>query len=347
MKKFRLPLIHSARGDGFFILAPPFLVLIVLFLLPDSLLAGDNIPGWAWLILIVGIDVSHVYSTLYRSYFNPEEFAKHRKVMILIPLLVLGLGVFLYSLGDMVFWRCLAYLAVFHFIRQQYGFMRLYSRMEVNSKLIRTIEAIIVYSAAVYPVIFWHFSDDRQFHWFVDNDFFQFSSSLWPERIAFIIYLIGICTWFYLMIKEQITIGLNLPKHLLIAGTYLSWYFGIVYFNGDFTFTALNVISHGIPYMALVWFMNRRDSVKPTLSGKWWIKSMLWFVLVLGVLAFAEEALWDSLHWRDHTEMFGWFYFIPRITSKDFLSIVVPLLAVPQMTHYVLDGFIWKVRKMG
>ncbi len=98
MKRFRLPFIYSNRGDGFFILAPPFLILVVLFLLPDSLLTGDNIPIWAWLILIVGIDVSHVYSTLYRSYFNPEEFAKHKKVMIFIPLVVLGLGVFLYSL---------------------------------------------------------------------------------------------------------------------------------------------------------------------------------------------------------------------------------------------------------
>jgi hypothetical protein len=262
-------------------------------------------------------------------------------------MLVLGFGIFLYSIGAMVFWRCLAYLAVFHFIRQQYGFMRLYSRKEVSSKLIRILESFIIYSAAAYPVIFWHFSDDRRFHWFVDGDFFQFTSGLWPERLAFFIYLMGILTWLFLSVKEIRTTGLNLPKHLLIAGTYLSWYFGIVYFNGDMAFTALNVISHGIPYMALVWFMNRKDSSKPALSGKWWIKSLVWFLLVLGVLAFAEEALWDSLHWRDHAEVFGWTYFIPRITSPDFLSILVPLLAVPQVTHYVLDGFIWKVRKMG
>ena len=28
---------------------------------------------------------------------------------------------------------------------------------------------------------------------------------------------------------------------------------GIVYFKGDLTFTLLNVVSHGIPYYALVW----------------------------------------------------------------------------------------------
>ena len=32
----------------------------------------------------------------------------------------------LYSRGELVFWRALAYLAVFHFVRQQYGWMALY-----------------------------------------------------------------------------------------------------------------------------------------------------------------------------------------------------------------------------
>ena len=26
------------------------------------------------------------------------------------------------------------------------------------------------------------------------------------------------------------------------------------------------------------------------------------------------------------------------------LALVVPLLAVPQLTHYLLDGFVWRVR---
>ena len=27
------------------------------------------------------------------------------------------------------------------------------------------------------------------------------------------------------------------------------------------------------------------------------------------------------------------------------LSFIVPLLALPQITHYILDGFIWKIKK--
>ena len=35
-------------------------------------------------------------------------------------------AVALYSAGSIVFWRALAYLAVFHFVRQQYGWVALY-----------------------------------------------------------------------------------------------------------------------------------------------------------------------------------------------------------------------------
>ena len=34
----------------------------------------------------------------------------------------------------------------------------------------------------------------------------------------------------------------------------------------------------------------------------------------------------------------------PGIHSPLLRSLVIPLLAMPQATHYVLDAFIWKVR---
>jgi hypothetical protein len=51
----------------------------------------------------------------------------------------------------------------------------------------------------------------------------------------------------------QRTRTFNVPRNLLLAGTLVSWYVGIVLFNGDLIFTLLNVVSHGIPYLALVW----------------------------------------------------------------------------------------------
>ncbi len=31
--------------------------------------------------------------------------------------------------------------------------------------------------------------------------------------------------------------------------------------------------------------------------------------------------------------------------DPDIMKIIVPLLALPQVTHYIIDGFIWRIRK--
>jgi hypothetical protein len=62
--------------------------------------------------------------------------------------------------------------------------------------------------------------------------------------------------------------------------------------------------------------------------------------------AYFEEGIWDALVWRDHGMFYGWLSWVPKLTEPAVLSVVVPLLALPQATHYVLDGFIWKVREM-
>jgi hypothetical protein len=142
---------------------------------------------------------------------------------------------------------------------------------------------------------------------------------------------------------------INLPKLLIITGTLISWYFGIVYFNGDMAFTLLNVVSHGIPYMALVWLYGKKNYTKPGRGNKF-LRSVfsrygvIAFLAIVILLAIVEEALWDLAVWKEHTEVFRSSNFKFPVSDK-LLSILVPLLALPQITHYILDGFIWKVRE--
>ena len=114
-----------------------------------------------------------------------------------------------------------------------------------------------------------------------------------------------------------------------------------------------NVISHGIPYMALVWLYGERQkerSDSPLILGRFSYRlffsrfSLPLFLLVPMFFAFLEEGLWAGLVWRDHLEAFGVLAHLPEVTAKDTLSWLVPLLTLPQATHYVLDGFIWKIR---
>ena len=85
-------------------------------------------PEWTWVSAVLFIDVAHVWSTSFRVYFDKQELRRRFWLYVLVPVFGYALGVALYSEGDLTFWRVLAMIAVFHFIRQQYGWVALYRR---------------------------------------------------------------------------------------------------------------------------------------------------------------------------------------------------------------------------
>lgn len=344
------PWIGRPLQDIVFILLPPFLSLLVIALFPEFFQNNRDMPDAGWVILILLVDVAHVYSTLYRTYFDPQALAKQRSLLWTIPFMGFVAGVLLYSLSSLLFWRVLAYVAVFHFVRQQYGFMRVYSRREPKNTLSARLDALTVYTATLYPVLYWHLRGPRNFTWFVEGDFvFLKAERLLPvlSVVYWMIVTLYVAKEFFQWIKTK---RCNVPKLAVISGTLLSWYFGIVYYNGDLAFTLLNVVSHGIPYMALIWLYGEKQYRKKE-SGYWFLKVVFsrWGVLLfLGLIflfAFVEEGLWDLTLWKEHRNIFGTGRWLDVQLSDPVLCIVVPLLALPQVTHYILDGFIWKVRK--
>ncbi|EOA11794.1 hypothetical protein A343_0004, partial [Porphyromonas gingivalis JCVI SC001] len=69
------------------------------------------------------------------------------------------------------------------------------------------------------------------------------------------------------------------------------------------------------------------------------------FLGLLFVLAFLEEGLWDITVWRERGQLFGNTVLNIPPMDKTILAFIVPLLALPQITHYILDGFIWRIKK--
>jgi hypothetical protein len=348
-----MPWLKGPAFDLSFILLPSFISVGIAFVFADVLGATAGVPLWAWLIFILGIDVSHVYSTLFRTYFNSNELRENKSLLTLIPVIVWLIGVGLYSVHSMLFWRVLTYVAVFHFIRQQYGFLRLYCRGEVSSNKDRWLAASVIYLAALYPIIYWHCHQPRNFHWFIDGDFILGLPAIFSQAIGFIYLAVIIAYFLNELLNIKKNIPFNVPKNAIVIGTAASWYAGIVHFNGDMTFTITNVVSHGIPYMALVWLYGERQKDRldsPLILGKFSYRvffsriSLPLFLAVLLLFGFIEEGLWAGFVWREHLEAFGIFARLPEITARDTLSWLVPLLTLPQATHYVLDGFIWKLK---
>ena len=202
------PWIHKAKTDLAFIIGPSFFVLAIIFLFQDYITEIENkYSFYTWLFLIVFIDVAHVYATLFKTYFVADEFKKNKKRLLLLPTICFAIGIILFSFGSLVFWSFLAYVAVFHFIRQQYGFMRLYARNEEKTKLSVVIDNLTIYASTGYPMLYWFFSSERKFNWFVANEFFRFENA----------FLLQILFWIYisiLLIYVSYTIHKSIKKQV-------------------------------------------------------------------------------------------------------------------------------------
>ena len=315
----------------------------------------DNIPAWAWGVLIIGVDVAHVYSTIFRTYLDKQEFRARKTLYTLTPFICWVVGALLYSINALVFWRAITYFAVFHFIRQQYGFMMIYSCNERDKPPIaRKIDEYAIYIATIYPLIYWHTHLPRKFDWFIEGDFIAINSAM-INWVALAVYVIIISAYIGKEIWQFIkTRAINIPKNLLFIGTAISWFVGIIYFNNDIAFTAINVVSHGIPYIALIWIYGKNHgkiSPHKKLLGNisfrkfFSLKMLPFFIGSLLLFAYLEEGLWDGFIWTEHRTIFSFFHNLPTINDKATLAWLVPLLALPQITHYVLDAFIWRLKE--
>jgi hypothetical protein len=165
--------------------------LISLFLInfgPTS--PGHDSPEWTWIVGVLLVDVAHVWSTAFIVYFDPAEWRRRKLLYSLTPVIAFLVGVAVYGFGGAGwFWRMIAYLAVFHFIRQQYGWVMMYrNRNGERDRLGRWIDIAAIYAATLYPLIVWHVDLPRAFWWMKPNDFVAGAPD-WIATVALWLYL--------------------------------------------------------------------------------------------------------------------------------------------------------------
>jgi hypothetical protein len=292
-----------------------------------------------WLFLVVGVDVAHVHSTWLRTYFDPSELARHPVRYVAVPLAAYLAGVGLHAFSSLAFWRVLAYYAVFHFIRQQYGWVALYARKEpVRPALDRWLDTLAVYAATLWPLLWWHAHLPRRFSWFITGDFAGPIAAGFA-RWTFPLYAALLAAFAARQVHRWWTSSFfPIGKSMIVATTAVSWWLAIVALDSDWAFTALNVLPHGVPYMALVWTQTVKEGGGTGLRCRILAAGPGTFLLLLLALALGEEWLWDLGIWHDHPGLFGQGWDVGRAAQ----AILVPLLALPQAVHYILDGFIWR-----
>jgi hypothetical protein len=333
------------RGVDVAVFGGSALAALGLVALGPALSDDGALPAWGFFALVIAVDVAHVWTTLFRTYLDREELRRRPALYAGAPIAVFAAGVLLHERSALWFWRALAYVAVFHFVRQQAGWVAVYrARAKETSRLGRALDDAAVYASALYPLAWWHAHPSRAFEWFVEGDFVS------VDRLRSLLPALGVAYGAILAAYAARAIGESLAgrpnagKHLVVLTTAITWFTGIVATNSDFQFTAANVLVHGVPYVALLFFYARaRAKERPGGAiGAILRGGFAAFYAVVLALAFVEEGIWDRLVWGAHPSLFGGAASVAPPLGPGALAIVVPLLAVPQATHYVLDAVLWR-----
>jgi hypothetical protein len=297
-------------------------------------------PGWAWVPAVLFVDVAHVWSTAFRTYFDGKERARRPVLYTAVPAGCFVLAYAVCHVSEHLFWQALAYLAIIHFVRQQAGWVLLYRARakEPRGTVTHMLDTAAIYAATLGPLAYWHAHLPRRFDWFVPGDIVPLPAwTFWPVAGLSVLALAAWAAHTCIMHMTR-RAPANPGKVLLIVTTALTWTLGIVVFDSDYAFTMTNVFAHGIPYVCLVFFYQRRVEEVRGEPRSLLMKSIFAFGSVLFFLAYAEELLWDRGIYHERPWLFGESW----DDGGSLRGLLVPLLALPQLTHYVLDGFIWR-----
>jgi len=340
--------LFSRRLDVLAFVVPTLVSLVLVAIGVPLGLAEGALPEWTWLACIVAVDVAHVWGNLVLVYFDPVERRRRPLLYFGMPLAALAIAIALASESQLIFWRALAALAVIHFVRQQVGWVKLYrgkAKEGGGSRCLaapfaggwaRVIDEGAIYAATFGPIIWWHANLPRPFWWIAEGDFFV----ALPNVVGDIALALEAFVLVVYVVKAIVERNRNVMKHVIVATTVLMWWLGIVAFASDYVFTVTNVLIHGVPYAILIVVTARRRKAAGRSLARPLRYGALAIVATLIVLALAEELLWDRLVSGER----DWLFPIASIDTTSWQVLLVPLLAWPQLTHYLLDAFLWRRR---
>lgn len=306
----------------------------------------------AMITWIIVIDWGHIFAQWFRIYSNPVESPKLKwlyplSYLALIPLLT----VIVQFSGRVPVETFLIYYVIYHFIKQHYGYTRIYSKIDgPKSKTEILIEDIVIHASMITPVLYWHVTFPyEEFLW--KMHFLKFGVFQYLFYLSALIYCISFIAYGFFEIKRSLRNGyVNWAKNLAFFSAALGW--GVVSILSDSAllifFTV--VLTHDVSYTCFVWLIGRRDQQKISKKIPWksWfsIPGFLFYILALGIVSQVILVVHHRMvgHHVSNVVYGNLFSWIPYMTGWAG-SFGIALFFATQGHHYFIDRFLWKKEK--
>ena len=268
-----------------------------------------------WLILGV-LDSGHVYSTLWRSYFNKKEINRKPFFYKTIPLIIFSFFTTWVYLGGLYLGLFIIYMTIFHNIRQLYGISKWYQK--INNSFDRFSDYFL-YSFCILPFLAFHFRDTK-----ILEDYYNLNSNTTPNINHFqITTALFLCLVFIYMLKEAVTFIKT--QRLYMARIVSTLFPGLIY---SYAFLFSNslmevlfplVVSHAVTYIFIIDYSLKKINQNYT-------KKLFYLVLITAVFFGSAEFFTED--------------FLSDITNSA-KAITTGFLLTPLFCHYLFDSFLW------
>jgi hypothetical protein len=245
----------------------------------------------------------------------------------------------------------LAYVAVFHFIKQQVGFILLYDKTTENINSLKfiskKIDTLLTWIITGFPFLYWMMNyESISLNWFIPWEYIFISRLVPQTELIWIIYIISILIYIIFQILLIFRwVKVNPIKYLYILWTAYIWFNGMVVYNSIIVFGFWNILLHGLNYYGIIigsTYQNRNyGKLIQTMKNFWIVFLSITIISSLLLLGYIEEFFWDQFVWREKTIIFSDFFYNIWY-DQTILTIIVSILWSIQLTHYILDRYIWR-----
>lgn len=292
------------------------------------------------------LDKSHLYATGFRVYLDPNFTRAKAIVSFGVPVVMFALAFLLAYTKHEYFWLAFAYLNIFHVIRQQVGLVNISNQKFANvSRWQQKIDSMAFHGVGFFSTLFL-LSRKGEVGWI--NLWSGASFSL-PEFFAnFAVFGFLSLTILYTLHQGYLFCR---KRQEFNPAKFNFWIITIFLFGGFlalpsylFAVALLIHFCHSVPYTVLVYKEGARRWKMDTTWRHWLFRSKIGLATFLFVIAFftwIENGLWKFLVVKN--AVFKELHFpISLELNPTQVAFAMALLGLPSLTHFVIDGFIWK-----
>ncbi|WP_295900696.1 hypothetical protein [uncultured Bdellovibrio sp.] len=308
-------ILGSFRKDVLWLYFPGLAALLLSFFI---LRPSPTTAFWIYtFVALQFFDSGHVYTTLWRTYLNPEE-RRRRQAYVYAPLFFF-----------LLFWvwgyfqipglaACIIYATIFHNVRQFFGIHKWYQRL--NGNYVKWADYLLYFNCFM-PFLIAHFRTGPVWNYdYSDQDIFRFpNEDIYKTLLVF--YFIGVTLW---LVFETLRLKKNREWNRVLSAVFPTVLYGVCFLCGrtaaEIVFPL--VIAHGVSYFALMSLALSRTQ-KRFSNLQFGTAVVLMTALLFGSL----EGVFEE-------------YYLD-LTSVT-LSPLVALYLTPLFCHYYFDAFLWK-----